>query len=140
MSQSGQFQIDAGATKSGGFVVTMDAGYGISLAGDEDTHGGRKDDDVGDGVVVPIEADGGSGEGAFAGIAASGDMLAEERGGDEGFMAALNPDAVGGEVDNVAGLDENAEGVDDSDAAGTVVSIEHEREEGDVFVTVTGGG
>lgn len=117
MRQPGEFQINPGASEAGGFVIAMYAGDYVGLAKDHDSYGGGEDDDVGDGVVVPLEVDSDAGEVPLPFVAAGCDVLSDEGVSDVSFVAALDEDSVGGEMSDVAVVDTDSERVDDEDAS-----------------------
>lgn len=110
LRQAGEAEIDSDSAETGGLVVAVHAGDEVCLAGDEDAGLCRENDDIRHNVVVAGEDDGGAGEGPLVGIASGGDALAEVGVADVGLVAALDGDAGGVKVGDVAVVDARSEG------------------------------
>ncbi|GAB2302155.1 hypothetical protein Dimus_036173 [Dionaea muscipula] len=108
------------AAEKGGLVVAVDA----------------EDGDVDDSVVVAGEVDAHAEEGLLGGVSVDGLVLSEEGGGDEGLVAALDEDALGGEVNEVAVGDPDPGGVYDGDTAAPIAGFEEDVSKCDVLEDV----
>jgi hypothetical protein len=136
LREARDLEVDARAPEPGGLVVAVHAGDGVGRPGDHDPRGGGEDDDVGDGVVVAVEADARAGEPPLPGVVPGRHVLAQEAAPDERLVAAAHRDAVGAEVDDVAVVDADAERVHDRDAAAAVAAVQHQVPQRGVLVVV----
>lgn len=125
---------DPNTSKGGGLVIAVHPSDYIGLSADHNSNGGGEDGDVGDGVVVAGELNGGAGEVPLADVAADGGMLAEKGGGNESLVAAVDEDSLGGEVEEEAVGDADPGGVGQEKTAASEAGIEEDVSESDVLV------
>ena len=136
LCQARQLEVYPGAPEPSGFVIAVNPGEGVGLAGHHHAHCRWIYYHVGDGVIVADDVYGRAGKAPLTGVAPGGDVLTEEGAVDEGLVATLDEDSGGVEMGDVAVVYGGSERVYDCNAAAPVVGIQHEVSEADEFVVI----